>query len=76
MTLNTSECADINKIYVKSKKRTCKAELSIFSGSASGSGNPSGISTCDVLHNLETFVQFKNHEKQQWKSVTFSKAAG
>ena len=64
MTLNTSECADINKIYVKSKKGTCKAELSIFSGSGSGSGNPSGISRCDVLHDLETFVQFKNNVKQ------------
>ena len=65
MTLNTSECADINKIDVKSKKkRTCKAELSIFSGSGSGSGNPSGISKCDVLHDLETFAQFKNNVKQ------------
>ena len=32
--------------------------------------------TCDALHDLVTFVQFKKREKHPWRSVTFSKAAG
>ena len=31
---------------------------------------------CVALHNLVPFVQFKKREKQPWRSVTFSKAAG
>ena len=30
---------------------------------------------CDVLRDLVSFVQFKKHEKQPWKSVTSSKVA-
>ena len=29
--------------------------------------------TCDALLDLVTFVQFKNQEKQPWRSVTFNK---
>ena len=28
---------------------------------------------CDVLRDLVPFVQYKKHEKNPWKSVTFSK---
>ena len=31
---------------------------------------------CDALRNLVPFVQFKKHEKHQWRSITFSKVAG
>ena len=31
---------------------------------------------CDVLRDLVPFVQFKKHEKQPWRSVTFSAVAG
>ena len=40
---------------------------------------PEGIMkdrNCAALHNLVPFVQFKKREKQPWRSVTFSKAAG
>ena len=30
---------------------------------------------CDALHVLVPFVQFKTHEKHQWRVVTFSKVA-
>ena len=35
----------------------------------------SSKSICDVLRDLVSFVQFKKHEKQPWKSVTSSKVA-
>ena len=28
---------------------------------------------CDVLRDLVPYIQFKNREKQPWRSVTFSK---
>ena len=28
---------------------------------------------CGVLHDLVSFVQFKNREKHPWRSVSFSK---
>ena len=31
---------------------------------------------CDALRNLVPFVQFKKHEKDPSRSITFSKAAG
>ena len=31
---------------------------------------------CGALRDLVAFVQFKNHEKHPWRSVTFSKIAG
>ena len=30
---------------------------------------------CDALRDLVPFVQFKKHEKHQWRSVNFSKVA-
>ena len=30
---------------------------------------------CDVLRDLEPFVQFKKREKHPWRRVTFSKVA-
>ena len=32
--------------------------------------------SCDALHVLVSFVQFKKREKHPWRSVTFSKVAG
>ena len=31
--------------------------------------------TCDALHDLVAFVQFKKREKHPWRSVNFSKGA-
>ena len=31
------------------------------------------MSICDALRDLVPFMQFKKHEKHQWRSVTFSK---
>ena len=31
--------------------------------------------SCDALHDLVPFVQFKKREKHPWRSVTFSKVA-
>ena len=31
---------------------------------------------CDALRDLVPFVRFKKHEKDPWRSVTFSKNAG
>ena len=32
--------------------------------------------TCDALHNLVPFVQFKKHEKHPWRSDNYSKVKG
>ena len=32
--------------------------------------------SCDALHVLVSFVQFKKREKHPWRSVTFSKVGG
>ena len=34
------------------------------------------LTTCDALHDLVLFAQFKKREKYPWGSVTFSKVAG
>ena len=31
------------------------------------------LSICDVLRDLESFVQFKKRKKHAWRSVSFSK---
>ena len=32
--------------------------------------------TCDTLHDLVPFVQFKKRKRHTWRSVNLSKAAG
>ena len=32
--------------------------------------------SCDALHDLVPFIQFKKREKHPWRSITFSKVAG
>ena len=34
---------------------------------------PDWLKTCDVLHDLVPFAQFKKRKKHPWRSVTFSK---
>ena len=71
-----SPCHDFHDVFSDKSKWLKKLDLIVLELGMNWGNNIYKKIICEYLRDLELFIQFKKHEKHQWRNVTLSVVAG